>query len=145
MALVGRPYRRFSQTWGWDPVFLELQQQSALPRPAIRFAVVNHEGQEPLRDEVRGGVLGKFSLAVGVHPLEDPKGLQTGDIAVTGVREEFQSTEQDRGELTQVAESSDKAMERVALLSSDPLVQARHLGLQSVSGHGGEQPRTQRG
>ena len=126
-------------------IVLELQQQGALPRLPVRLAVGHDQGQQPLRDEVRGGVLGEFSLEVGVHLLEDPKGLQAGDIAVTGVREEFQGAEQDRGELPQVAEPSDEAVEHVALLAGDPFVQPRHLGLQGVSGHGGEQPRAQGG
>ena len=126
-------------------VVLELQQQGALPRLPVRLAVGHDQGQEPLRDEVRGGVLGEFSLQVGVHLLEDPKGLQAGDLAVAGVREELQGAEQDRRELPQVAEPPDEAVEHVALLAGDPLVQPRHLGLQGVSGHGGEQPRTQGG
>ena len=67
-------------------VVLELQQQGALPGLPVRLTVGHDQGQEPLGDEVRGGVLGELSLQVGVHLLEDPKGLQAGDVAVPGVR-----------------------------------------------------------
>jgi hypothetical protein len=97
--------------------------------------------QQPLRDEVRGGVLGELALQVRVHLLEDPQGFQARDVAVAGVGEELQDAEQNRRELPQVAEPPDQFVEHVAFLSGDPLIQPRHPGCEFLPGHDGEQPR----
>jgi hypothetical protein len=67
-------------------VLLELHQQGALPRLPVGLTGDHDQGQQPLRDEIRGGVIGEFSLEVGVHLLEDPDGLQAGHVAVSGIR-----------------------------------------------------------